>query len=203
MAQTSDLVNSPTLTVVKNFEVWGTETDEFAFLAIIFTDGRDYYYHHYAERRLPDDVTLLAAQAIIIPRTYYQAPPPHGLHRAPESLPDHIYLKAPLPLHIFEEAHLSTTRIADILVQEAQVYHELAKNPHPNIGEYLGIYVRDGLMAGICLRRYSKTLHERVEDGEKLDIDSILNGIKSGLDYLHSLDYVHVGRILHEMYLTA
>lgn len=196
MAQTPDLVKSPTLTVVKALEAWGSETDEFAFLLIIFTDGRDYYYHNYTERHLPDDVTLLAAQAIIIPRTYYQAPPPHGLHHAPESLPDYIYLKASFPLHISNEADLSTTRVADFLVQEAQIYHELTKNPHPNISEYFGIYMRDGLMTGLCLRKYSKTLHERVRDGDEMDIESILNGIKSGLDHLHSLDYVHVGRNL-------
>lgn len=194
MAATSDPASPPTLTVFKAEEVFNLKTDEFCSLSVLFTDGHDYYFYEHTDRRLPDDVTLLAAQAILIPRTYYQALPPHGLHHAPENLPDHIYLKVSLPLNIVDAAEISTTGVADSFVQEAQVYHELAKKPHPNIAEYFGIYVQDGLMTGICLRRYSKTLFQSVKDGDQMDIDSIVNGIKIGLQYLHSLDYVHVGR---------
>ncbi|KAE9395314.1 hypothetical protein BT96DRAFT_978029 [Gymnopus androsaceus JB14] len=116
MAQTLDSASpATTLTIVKTHDVWNLETDDSAFLAIIFTNGHDYYYCNYANLRLPDDVALLAAQAILIPRTYYQAQSPHGLHRVPKSLPEDTYLKGDINPHniVFDVTNLRAPVIID------------------------------------------------------------------------------------------
>ncbi|THU75403.1 hypothetical protein K435DRAFT_627375, partial [Dendrothele bispora CBS 962.96] len=126
-----------------------------------------------------------------VPRTYYQPIPSPDLTPAPEQLPDNTYVKAHLPLFIADQSDLSSTRLADSLVQEARIYQELAKHPHPNICEYRGVCIQDGLISGICLRRYSKTLQKCVDDGDSLDVESVIQGIDAGLEHLHKLEYVH------------
>ncbi|KIK58820.1 hypothetical protein GYMLUDRAFT_45111 [Collybiopsis luxurians FD-317 M1] len=181
---------SPTRELVTAYEIWDDE--KFAFWSVIFTDGSDYYYYNHPDRHISDDKSPFADQAALIPRSYYQPSYPPDFHRAPPILPPNTYIKKFVPLYIAKPEELATTRVADWMIKEAEIYHKISQHPHPNICEYRGIYVLDGLMAGLCLRRYHKTLKQAVQDGDRMDADSIIGGIKSGLDHLHKLGYVHV-----------
>ncbi|KAF5368073.1 hypothetical protein D9758_004493 [Tetrapyrgos nigripes] len=73
---------------------------------------------------------------------------------------------------------LSTTELADRLIKEAYTYKELAQHPHQNICNYHGIRLQGDFMTGLCLKRYSKTLQQCVDDGDELDVESVLQGIR-------------------------
>ncbi|KAF5392034.1 hypothetical protein D9757_003215 [Collybiopsis confluens] len=179
--------------LVTAYEAWSDESDTFAFTTLIFTDGSDYYYSNHPDRRFSDDDDKLsfADHAILIPRSYYQPSPLPHFHRALLTQPARTYIKKFVPSIIENPESLATTSVADLMSQEADIYHNISQYSHPNICEYRGIYVVDGIMAGLCLRQYSKTLAEAVKDGDRVDVDSIISGIKSGLDHLHKLGYVH------------
>lgn len=156
MAQTLDSASpATTLTIVKTHDVWNLETDDSAFLAIIFTNGHDYYYCNYANLRLPDDVALLAAQAILIPRTYYQAQSPHGLHRVPKSLSEDTYLKVPLPLNIINSESVSPQPMWRIALSRKR--RSIASSPNSS-SKYR--WISWDLCTGRThdWKRYSKTL---------------------------------------------
>jgi serine/threonine protein kinase len=201
MSHPPDLSSPPdtSLTLVNASEVWDFDDDQFKYWTIIFSNGTDYFYYSYANRQLLKDdkslLTSLAAQASLVPWTHYKATPPPGLSPSPAKLPDNTYVKTHLPLFIADQNDLSSTRLADSLVQEALIYQELAKHPHPNICEYRGIFVLDGLMSGICLRQYSKTLQQCVDDGDRLDVEPVVQGIETGLKHLHELGFVHVRHV--------
>ena len=80
---------------------------------------------------------------------------------------------------------------------------KLANNPHPNICEFLGVEVINGKIAGICCKRYKDTLEERLNpnritktqfkyrEGSLKDRQGFLDGVRAGIDHLHSLGFVH------------
>jgi serine/threonine protein kinase len=45
---------------------------------------------------------------------------------------------------------------------------------------------------GICLAKYDKTLSDVIPDQQgEIDVGNIMNGIRSGVDHLHHLGYIH------------
>ncbi|KAI5786629.1 hypothetical protein FPQ18DRAFT_232788, partial [Pyronema domesticum] len=75
---------------------------------------------------------------------------------------------------------------------EVLVYEELQHHPHSNIVKYLGCLVDNGRIVGICLAKYDKTLSDVIHDQQgDIDTENIINGIRSGVDHLHHLGYIH------------
>ncbi|PBK64275.1 hypothetical protein ARMSODRAFT_1054458 [Armillaria solidipes] len=52
---------------------------------------------------------------------------------------------------------------------------------------------KDGLMAGLCFKRYGQTLRDAVEKGtlKAGDIECILEQIEKGIQHIHGLGLVH------------
>ena len=93
--------------------------------------------------------------------------------------------------------------VKERILREVQVYESLSRKPHPNIAEYLGCIIKDGLIRGICLTRYEETLGQRVNPsglkkrrfqyGEQRlrSRRNLARDIASDLKHLHSLGFVH------------
>ncbi|KAF9024749.1 hypothetical protein BDZ89DRAFT_1068857 [Hymenopellis radicata] len=183
---------SAPLDLVNHMEVWEADKECFAFWSIVWTNGNDYFYHRYPHRDLPEDICVLTRHAQIIPKTYYRVPPPPGLTPASVPPPDDSYVKAYKPIYVGDpEKLVNTSQLADDMIREARICQRLADSPHPNICEYRGFVEQDGLMTGLCFKRYGKDLHTAVTDGDEIDVDGVIQGIKRGLDHLHSLKLVH------------
>ncbi|KAJ2911492.1 hypothetical protein MD484_g8922, partial [Candolleomyces efflorescens] len=95
-----------------------------------------------------------------------------------------------------------TAGLAGRVQQEISVLEALNRNPHPNIAQYLGCLVDEtrGLIAGICIKRYSCTLAALLGGGVVLpdgtqqppfNFDLILDGINAGIKHLHSMGLSH------------
>ncbi|KAK0224538.1 hypothetical protein EDD85DRAFT_941154 [Armillaria nabsnona] len=67
------------------------------------------------------------------------------------------------------------------------------KHPHRNVAEYYGYVENDGLMAGICFKRYGQTLRDAAEKGtlKAGDIEFTLEQIEKGIQQIHGLGLVH------------
>ena len=93
--------------------------------------------------------------------------------------------------------------VKERVLREVQTYELLSRKPHPNIAEYLGCIIKDGLIRGICLTRYEETLGQRVNPsgikkrrfqyGEQRlrSRRNFARDIASGLKHLHSIGLVH------------
>lgn len=91
----------------------------------------------------------------------------------------------------------SIAKPCDLLLHEAQICEILRKNPHENIASYLGCISEGGLIKGLCFVRYEESLLDRLQDLNNhrprpfLNVSQLLEGIKNGLDHLHSLGLNH------------
>ncbi|SJL14763.1 uncharacterized protein ARMOST_18231 [Armillaria ostoyae] len=80
-----------------------------------------------------------------------------------------------------------------LMIQEARVGEILMNHPHRNVAQYYGYVEKDGLMAGLCFKRYGQALDDAVEKGVILrsDIESSLDQVKKGIEHIHGLGLVH------------
>ncbi|KAI0311090.1 hypothetical protein OF83DRAFT_1177913 [Amylostereum chailletii] len=167
---------------------------EMASHLLYWSDDDDYYVLSTPayERK---DLETLSERAMLIPKIFYLAVIPNDLTIAPIPPPSDSFLKVVDPLVFVPEINSEKhpTDGADIIVQEARVYERyLLKHPHPHICEYYGyVPTEDGRLKGLCIKRHKKDLREAVKVGELLDVDKIVEGIRSGLTHLHSLGLVH------------
>ncbi|KAL7932925.1 kinase-like domain-containing protein [Trichoderma chlorosporum] len=126
---------------------------------------------------------------------------PSSLTRAPDPLPEGCYVKRPSLLDY--EVDKSEHGTPELVLEEAEIYEILSKNPHPNIAKYLGCKVVDGKIRGLCLERYVMTLEARVETKTPFDKDLFLKGIKDGIRHLHSLGFTHNDINPYNVMMTA
>lgn len=47
------------------------------------------------------------------------------------------------------------------------------------------------MIVRFCLSKYSKTLTHLIWTNADIDVDACLDGIKKGIDHLHSLGFIH------------
>ena len=137
---------------------------------------------------------------IEIPLSAYCPICPSKLTLAPDSLPQNIYIKRPSLLSFSSN---SSSDISRRVLKEVEICEQLKLHPHPNIAQYIGCQVSDGRIIGICWKRYSETLGQRVNPGhrDKRDFsydpdilprrNDYLVEIENGLKHLHSLGLVH------------
>jgi serine/threonine protein kinase len=83
-------------------------------------------------------------------------------------------------------------KIAQSLLQEAEMLERIKRNPHPNLVRYHGCQVYRGRIVGLVLERYHCTLEERMRNGDgDVDLELGFDGLKSGVMHLHSLGLAH------------
>ena len=71
----------------------------------------------------------------------------------------------------------------------AGTLESLRHHPHPNIVEYRGCVVENGLVEFLVLERYPEQLSDVVY---KVDHAKVLRDIGTAVEHLHSLGFVHV-----------
>jgi serine/threonine protein kinase len=170
---------------------------EFDFLSVLWEEDGE---HHFI--RNPDETFDLdkLRKSPIPPKDLY--PSWHiGLPIAPLPIPDGTYIKHPRIV-----CYTGDGRLANFLLAEADILTLLEQSQHPNIGRFLGCILLDGLVNGLCLKRYPQTLADVIpygshgdvspdgipfEPSEQLNRASIVCGIVSGVKFIHSLKLVH------------
>ena len=112
------------------------------------------------------------------------------------------------PSHITEAAHSNgffkgpmltaydelqnTGQVAMMLLQEAETFERLKTHPHPNNIQYCGCKTLRGRIVGLLLEKHPISLEDYLRDSSQdLDMESGFNGIKDGINYLHSLSLAH------------
>jgi len=93
---------------------------------------------------------------------------------------------------------------------EIEICELLKLHPHPNVAVYAGCVVSNGRVSGLCFKRYTKTLTQRLNphhtnkeyfltmdrplssgDNNENVTNACLDGILAGVRHLHSLGIVH------------
>ncbi|KAJ5771251.1 kinase-like protein [Penicillium nucicola] len=122
-------------------------------------------------------------------------------HRGPEMRTtwSAVYVKTP-NLLAYANSDLESQ-----IAREVDVCEILRKHPHPNNATYYGCNETHGRVSGLCFKRYTATLLERVNPrglGKKAflsserelvndEIKTSLGGLLAGIEHLHSLGLVH------------
>lgn len=122
-------------------------------------------------------------------------------HRGPEMRTtwSAIYMKRPNLLAY------ANSDLENQIAREVDTCEILRKHAHPNIATYYGCDETHGRISGLCFKRYTTTLLERVNprglskkaflsSGRELVNDKIkasLGGVMTGIKHLHSIGLVH------------
>ncbi|KAJ7244633.1 kinase-like domain-containing protein [Mycena haematopus] len=135
-------------------------------------------------------------KATLVPRDYYLGELPSGApatRAASAALSDpNVYLKRIEPF-TFDPNRPDSHPPALDLLHELQVCEELSRSLHPNVCRYLGyVPTPDGKhLLGLCFQRHQVDLSDAVKDKVVFDPIAVIEGIRHGLEYLHSLGYAH------------
>ena len=174
--------------VIQKGEVWTENGLEFHHTQLILQEEDDFFYANVQHRSCEEiDTNTLDVHPIPIEDIW----PPFHADFTPVSHPlsDNCYIKRPCLLG-YEPG--DEVRICDVLLEEARTCEILRKNLHPNIAQYLGCVVQGGRINGLCFLKYNMTLADRLKDHDRLlDADKFWNGIKDGVEHLHSLGIIH------------
>ena len=102
-----------------------------------------------------------------------------------------VYVKRP-KLNIYDN-WVNSGLLARLFLGEAETFEALIRKPHHrNIIRYHGCIVHRRRITGIVLDRCSKTLEDRLREGAHgFNKRLCMDGIKSGVEHLHSLGYAH------------
>ena len=178
------------------------------FTIVVFNDG-DQLFTARATGRYSRKSEILAASfddRVAIPTSAFQPQLTDTLFLSQVEPDDRMFVKRPSLLSYYHTDHTQDERIADDLLREAQVYEKLRSSPHDNVVQYIGCEVKNGRISGLCLPRYKQSLMQRLNPGSlgkrafanscsgNLDqgwCQKISEGIRAGLNNLHSLGLVH------------
>lgn len=162
----------------------------FSHTIVILKNGEDFFFARVQGRyqstadinpELLEPLTQIPVEAIWPPYSV-------DLTEASKPLPLNSYIKHPALVGYDEGDDF----LSNALLQEAQIYEILRTNPHPNIAQYRGCVVRKGRITGLCLAKYDLTLADRLKDLKRpLDVEGCLDGIRYGIQHLHSLGLIH------------
>ena len=127
-------------------------------------------------------------------------------NRGPEMRPDWALMQ---PLYCYVKlpklVEYASKDLENQILRGVEVCEVLRKHPHPNIASYYGCQESRGRVSGLCFKRYTSTLLEKVNpgylnkfaflsSGRPLVDDTVkasLDGILRGIRHLHSLGIVH------------
>lgn len=144
--------------------------DPFHLREILWSDGEDFFYLQLPTRRPRDKDE--EARSALCPKT--------------------VTLK--LARYSTFIRRIRRNAIWQYMIQEARVCETLMKNSHQNVAQYHGYVEKDGLIVGLCFKRYGQMLSEAVRTGliRREDVEPSLDQIKKGIEHIHSLGLVHV-----------
>lgn len=116
----------------------------------------------------------------------------------PHAKDDHttLYLKGP-NLTSYNPSKRDDT-LAIRLLQEAYVQEKLLRNPHPNVGSYLGCLVEDGLIVRLAFKRLEETLYELIDSPHTSpesftfqQRENCMDQVEAAAMHIHSLGLAH------------
>lgn len=106
-----------------------------------------------------------------------------------EQVPYGCYLKRPKLLHYDKDHSLDP---AKILLHEFCIHQALEASPHINIAPFVAGLVKDGYLKGIILPSYPRSLQEKLETDEPIQVEKIIKGVKAALAHLHKRGLVYM-----------
>lgn len=107
-----------------------------------------------------------------------------------ERAKSNIYIKRP-KLHCLDDEE-ETRLLPRMLLEEGQVLESLRPHGHKNLVRYHGYVSRRGRIVGIALERHDALLQYRFhDDPRELDIEACMDGLRAGIEHLHSLGHAH------------
>jgi serine/threonine protein kinase len=195
---------TPELEIIRTAERFSKIDGVFAYryVTVLFRLGTDFYTGS-SDMRYRSKVEVKLEEVydrVLIPDAHLTAPFPPNFTLAPDPIPQDCYLQKPCRLY-YNPA--KPTELGDELLEEATIHENLMRHPHPNIAKYYGCQVKDGRITGLCFAKYHETLMTRANPGHRgkrlfdatehplKDVKLCLDGIKSGIEHLHSLGLVH------------
>ena len=140
----------------------------------------------------------------VAPSDYCPRAPPGTLEIESKDLAQ-VFVKYPhLKVWHPEVKDIYLQAIQEETMREVNFCEVLRFSPHPNVAEYRGCIVKDGLIRGICFTRYEKTLNQAVnpEHKKKNDFrygkyplprgrDLFMSTLRAGLKHIHNtLGYI-------------
>jgi serine/threonine protein kinase len=175
--------------VARSAQQWSFDSDppEFLCTQIVFKDGGDYFLCQSKERQPKLDIesiNSLSPQKIL--REHIWPLLEGGLTVCDDPTNPDIYIKKPR-LTTYD----STPALAHLVLQEARVCEILMRNPHPNVARYLGCYVQEGRIAGLCFQRYAETAEERKTRGLSINKALVVDQINAAIAHLHCFKLAH------------
>lgn len=135
----------------------------------------------------------------LIPKAHIRPLYSEDFSLAPDPLPEGTFIMEPDYCAYDPE---KPEILRDLIKAEAWSNEVRMCNPHPNIAQYYGCQIKDGRITGLCFEKY-ETLSSRVNPGyaNKIlfdaeirplkDLTLFLQGIKDGVEHLHSQGVAH------------
>ncbi|KAI9717119.1 MAG: hypothetical protein M1812_004867 [Candelaria pacifica] len=189
---------APTLKVVCKSDAWtssenpgeGPQAFNFTKLILQNNDGGFFYAksNHRYKSNAEVDISQLDMHPILASHIHPLFPTT-GLTQAPDPLPADSYIKRPSLLDYGDDS-VSETEISDLVLHEAEICETLMRSPHPNIARYHGCVVENGRITGLCFVKYDTGLNSRLKDYSH-SLTKYVEGIRNGIQYLHSLNLIH------------
>lgn len=117
---------------------------------------------------------------------------------APSPLPNGTFIKRPSLCDYEEGAECDLPHLQRVELKACEI---IRRAPHPNVAEYRGYVSDDGqYILGLAYKKYGYDLEDLVEnpmhrkelEGLEYDGRKIAEGIRAGVDHLHTLGLAHV-----------
>jgi serine/threonine protein kinase len=183
----------PPRTLLYRVEVFSDAGEH--FLSCTWKENSEYYF----ALTDPRHFDLYSLRGNYLPRQCLFAVPPADLQVAqPDVLRSSGVFVKRLPIILHSE-QIDVRRMRPLneeLIAEARIYLMLQSGgKHANICAYYGMVVKDGYLEGLALERCNTTLLDFINSRTPYDksfITKVMAGLRSALDYLHSLGYAHV-----------
>jgi len=104
-----------------------------------------------------------------------------------------IHLKAPNLSHYQDN---SSDDIAMRLLNEARIHEAILRDPHPNLGSYLGCVEEEGRLVRLAFKKYSTTLYNVIQYGVPGEFTAqqymeCIDQVEAAAAHLHSLGLAH------------
>jgi serine/threonine protein kinase len=203
-AATLRSASSNSMEILKTAECFPLKPEESIFTIVILSENDQTYIARFNGRCASKTVITREEleDVVKLDKTAFQ---PQYLNTFTRAEPtSELYVKCPNLLSYYPIDDMNQNRIAEEVLREVQVCEHFRLHPHPNIAEYIGCEVTDGRISGICFKQYTQSLQQRLNPGHlnkrefarssHLDAElrnSIIEGIKNGLDHIHALGFVH------------
>ncbi|KAK7414841.1 hypothetical protein QQX98_006356 [Neonectria punicea] len=168
----------------------GRYESNFRHRVIIFQKGKEYFHTTTKNRDiLAQNLHLGALNLVRIPPEDVYPKFKQGLTEVPDSLPN-TYIREPY-LTSWTPEEQGQALIADLLLEQAEVYEILKNHPHPNIRQYYGCVVEDDRIIGLRLAKSGTSLRKVLPNASLAEKKMYYEGIEKGIHHLHQLGLVH------------